>query len=106
MKRFSIIVAACCLLFVGACGDDDSGNGSTTSTTGGSTTGSADTGAALPQGSEPVKLDPADFTTEIDNPYWPISKGKRWVYRNAGGAHRRDPHEPEEDGRRGSRRSS
>jgi hypothetical protein len=37
----------------------------------------------LPQGSDPVKLDPADFTTEIDNPYWPISKGKRWVHRNA-----------------------
>lgn len=24
---------------------------------------------ALPQGSEPVELDPAEFTTEIDNPY-------------------------------------
>ncbi len=27
----------------------------------------------LPQGSEPVKLDPADFTTRIDNPYWPMA---------------------------------
>jgi hypothetical protein len=77
MKRLLTIATACCLLFVGACGDDDSGNGSTTSTT-----GSADAGTTLPQGSEPVKLDPADFTTEIDNPYWPISKGKRWVYRS------------------------
>jgi hypothetical protein len=35
----------------------------------------------LPQGSEPVDLKPADFTTEIDNPYWPMSPGSKWVYR-------------------------
>jgi hypothetical protein len=38
-------------------------------------------GDGLPQGSEPVKLDPADFTLEIDNPYWPMRPGSRWVYR-------------------------
>ena len=36
---------------------------------------------SLPQGSESVSLDPADFTTEIDNPYWPMAPGSRWVYR-------------------------
>ena len=35
----------------------------------------------LPQGSEPVKLAPADFTTRIDNPYWPMAPGDKWVYR-------------------------
>ena len=40
--------------------------------------------AALPQGDEPVELDPADFTTEIDNPYWPMRQGTRWVYRETG----------------------
>jgi hypothetical protein len=35
----------------------------------------------LPQGSQPVDLDPADFTTAIDNPYWPMSPGSRWTYR-------------------------
>jgi hypothetical protein len=35
----------------------------------------------LPRGSEPVNLNPADFTTKIDNPYWPMRKGSRWVYR-------------------------
>ncbi len=34
----------------------------------------------LPQGSESVKLDPAEFTTEITNPYWPMSPGSKWVY--------------------------
>ena len=35
----------------------------------------------LPQGSEPVHLNPADFTTRITNPYWPMRAGSRWVYR-------------------------
>ena len=47
--------------------------------------GQIGTGAAaackIPQGSEPVGLDPADFTTQIDNPYWPMEPGSRWVYR-------------------------
>jgi hypothetical protein len=62
---------------MGACGDDDSGNGSATTTT-----GSADAGSALPQGSDSVELKPADFTTEIDNPYWPMAPGNRWVSRS------------------------
>jgi hypothetical protein len=37
--------------------------------------------SSLPQGSEPVELDPADFSTQIDNPYWPMRRGSRWVYR-------------------------
>jgi len=42
-------------------------------------------GSELPQGSESVELDPADFTTDIDNPYWPMSPGSRWVYREIDG---------------------
>ena len=38
-------------------------------------------GADLPQGSVPVELDPAAFTTEIDNRYWPMRPGTRWTYR-------------------------
>jgi hypothetical protein len=41
-----------------------------------STAGSAtDT---LPQSSEPSNLNPADFSTQIDNPYWPMPVGRRW----------------------------
>ena len=36
---------------------------------------------ALPQSSEPAELDPADFVATIDNPYWPMAPGSRWVYR-------------------------
>ena len=35
----------------------------------------------LPQGGEPVTLDPARFSTRIDNPYWPMRPGTRWVTR-------------------------
>lgn len=39
----------------------------------------------LPQGDEPVTLDPAQFTTKIDNPYWPMRPGTRWTYRETDG---------------------
>jgi hypothetical protein len=78
MKRFGSLALACCVLLLAACGDDDSGNGSQTTTATG-----AGNGSALPQGSDPANLDPADFTTEIDNPYWPMTPGNRWVTRSS-----------------------
>lgn len=32
----------------------------------------------FPQSSEPSNLDPADFSTNIDNPYWPMPVGATW----------------------------
>jgi hypothetical protein len=66
----SVLVAA---LAVTACSSEDGGGGGS-----GASTANPDT--RLPQGSEPVKLDPADFTTRIDNRYWPMSPGSRWVF--------------------------
>jgi hypothetical protein len=37
--------------------------------------------APLPQGSDQVVLDPADFVERIDNPYLPMPPGTRWTYR-------------------------
>ena len=51
-------------LALAACGSDDESNGS-------------DGGSSLPTGSEPANLDPAEFTTDITNPYWPMSPGSR-----------------------------
>ena len=58
-------------ILAAGCGSDDDAPASTTA--GGSST--------LPQGDEPVRVEPADFTTEITNPYWPMKPGSRWVYR-------------------------
>ena len=46
----------------------------------GDSTASESASTPLPQGSEPAQLDPAEFTTEIDNPYWPMAVGSRWIY--------------------------
>jgi hypothetical protein len=40
--------------------------------------------AALPVAGEPAHLDPAELTSRIDHPYWPMRPGSRWVYREAG----------------------
>ena len=51
---------------------------------GGSSDDSSAAGAAtntFPQTSEPANLDAADFTTQIDNPYFPLPVGARWEIR-------------------------
>jgi hypothetical protein len=78
----------------GACGDDKEDTvrnlaliailllSAATAACGGDSKSSNEAPAStLPQGSEQVELDPADFTTTIDNPYWPMAPGDRWVYR-------------------------
>lgn len=70
--KLIVAIAGCCVAAgsaVAGCGGDDNAKAH----------GSSDRG--LPQSSEPSKLDPADFTTKIDNPYWPMRPGSRWVYR-------------------------
>jgi hypothetical protein len=58
------------IALLSACGSDN-GSGETTASASGD----------LPQGSEPVELDPADFTADISNRYWPMEPGTRWTYR-------------------------
>ncbi len=36
---------------------------------------------ALPQSDEPVDLDPAEFTADVTNPWFPLEPGTRWIYR-------------------------
>ena len=44
---------------------------------------SSSAGSKLPTGADPVDLDPADFSANITNPYWPMKPGTRWIYRSA-----------------------
>jgi hypothetical protein len=39
---------------------------------------------SLPQGADPVELDPSQFTPEIDNVFWPMAPGTHWSYRETG----------------------
>jgi hypothetical protein len=59
-----ILTMAVVLVAVTACGSDEN-------------TGSG----ALPRGDERVAIDPSTFTTDIDNPYWPMKPLTRWTYR-------------------------
>jgi hypothetical protein len=63
-----LLLATCALALAAGCGGDGS-------------TGDAQAGSGLPNGAEPMELDPGDFTTEIDNRYWPMKPGTRWTYR-------------------------
>jgi hypothetical protein len=38
-------------------------------------------GSGLPQFDEPVELNPADFSANVDNKKWPMTVGSKWVYR-------------------------
>jgi len=72
-RRHTRIVCAATLatlLPLVACGKDEP-----TSPSGGS---GAD---SLPQGSEPVELDPSEFTAGSDNPYFPLEPRQQWTYR-------------------------
>jgi hypothetical protein len=67
--RTPLLILAAVALFVAGCGggDDSASEGSRP--------------YELPQAGEPVELDPADFVDTIDNPYWPMVPGSKWVYR-------------------------
>jgi hypothetical protein len=78
MHRHSSLVAfplVPALALLSACGADDG----TSAAGGGAGAGSGV--PDLPEGDEPVELDPADFTTDIDNEYWPMAPGVQWTYR-------------------------
>lgn len=79
MRRLALLGLLGALLVPAACGGDE--EPAATPATG--TTEQA--APALPQGAEPANLDPADFVATIDNPYWPMAPGSRWVYRETDG---------------------
>ena len=38
-------------------------------------------GRSLPQGDDPIDLDPADFTAGSDNRYFPLEPRRQWIYK-------------------------
>ena len=83
LRGVATLALAMSLAVAGACGANtmaekasaanDKSPGKSTKTANSTASTAAASGsssrAGLPQGSEPVKLDPADFSVNIDNPY-------------------------------------
>jgi hypothetical protein len=65
MKAHAIVVAVLAIAAAGCGGSEDA--------------------SSLPTGAEAVDLDPADFSAEIDHPYWPMPVGAVWTYRETDG---------------------
>jgi hypothetical protein len=89
MRGVAALALATSLAVAGACGVSttaekasaakDKSPGRSAKSVSSATSGASNRGD-LPQGREPVQLDPADFSVSIDNPYWPMSPGTKWVY--------------------------
>lgn len=84
------VLAGCTLLTAAGCfgtssQSESSGSASAPDPSPGPAASSASAPAGLPQGDDPVRIDPAEFTTRIDNPYWPMKPGTRWTYREVEG---------------------
>ena len=95
----TILSVASAALVLAACGGDDSSSATSAADTssgpapglGATRTGDSESnapspleapnasGATLPRGSAQVELDPAEFTTEIDNPYFPLRPGSKSI---------------------------
>jgi hypothetical protein len=71
IKRAGAATAAIAVLLPALAGCGSSG-GNTSSAASQSGTNT------FPQSSEPSNLNPADFSTNIDNPYWPMPVGREW----------------------------
>jgi hypothetical protein len=70
------IAGALAVLGLVACGGDSEPSAQATQPT-----ASTPASSALPEGSKPFEIDPREFTTEVTNPYWPMTVGAHWVYR-------------------------
>jgi hypothetical protein len=82
MRAVALALTAVTLLALAACGGSEEPSGENPTSSGTVEDAAAPT---LPQGSEPFALDPADFVSAIDNPYWPMTPGSRWVYSETDG---------------------
>lgn len=80
MRKAIVVLAGALLVSLTAAACGGSGSSSAAQPTGGGATTTPET-ASLPVDAKPFPIDPSEFTTEIDNPYWPMKPGSQWVFR-------------------------
>ena len=78
MRAVVVLVATCCAVLSGCGSGDQTAEPSEESNAQPSSDAPA---TALPQSDEPVDLDPADFSAEVTNPWFPLDPGTCWTYR-------------------------
>jgi hypothetical protein len=81
MRKTTMAAVAALLIGTAASACGGSGSSSGTQAAGGGTTGAEPATTSLPVDGTPFPIDPSEFTTEIDNPYWPMKPGSRWIFR-------------------------
>jgi len=80
MRKAIVVLVGALLVGLTAAACGGSGSSSASQPTGGGATTTPET-ASLPVDAKPFPIDPSEFTTEIDNPYWPMKPGSQWVFR-------------------------
>src|SRR3954454_6742778 len=80
MRKPILALAGTLLVTLTAAACGGSGSSSATQTGKGGATTAPET-TSLPVYAKPFPIDASEFTTEIDNPYWPMKPGSQWVFR-------------------------
>ena len=76
MRKAMLALAGALLVSLTAAACGGSGSASATQPSGGGAT-TAPATTPLPVDAKPFPIDPSEFTTEIDNPYWPMKPGSQ-----------------------------
>jgi hypothetical protein len=79
--RTALAASLCAAALVSGCAEYSSAGGTGPEESASTPSSPAESDGGLPQGGDPVTLDPAEFTTQITNEYWPMKPGTRWVSR-------------------------
>ena len=77
---FATLILTLTLTACGGDGKPGSGGNTSRGPDAASTPASTPSGPGLPQGGDPVDLDPADFTAGSNNPYFPLGPRVQWIY--------------------------
>ena len=81
MRRLAPVLTLALATFVAGCTAGEVDDSVTQSP--GESEGDATIVTELPQGDEPVELDPEEFSADVTNPWFPLQPGTRWTYREA-----------------------